>query len=247
MLQKLDFVTLNMKYKDFIAAREFIEQKSLALMRHENKQFARVGFSPDNYQVYSINGRTFYAVSTRIFRLLLKEVLLKAMEIFPLNFGGGNAVSVIHAINKTEPLASKLKAAIRMLREENFCYIVENNNGRIPDKILRLDLFRHLDKIKNKKKRYDFTGGVFHALKHFSCQNRPLSTGKDKNEIGNPLNIVALALKAFFIYNGEFVDNNTYISRVPLNDKYNLKFVFYHETNTRVYFIKTVHKEKIRP
>ena len=58
-------------------------------------------------------------------------MLLKARDMFPANFGQGNAVSVIHAINQIEPVAGRMKDAIRILQNENFCYIVENNNGSV--------------------------------------------------------------------------------------------------------------------
>ncbi len=167
-----------MEYPDFLAAKQFIKEKAMALMKHEKKNYAKVGFPAQNYTAYNIKGRTFYAVGTDIFRGIINEVLLEAVEQFPLNFGTGNAISVIHALNKVEPLCGRIKDAIRIFQNENFCYVVENDNENIPERILRLDLFRKLNPIKNKRRKYDFTGGLFHALKHFSFQGKPLSTGK---------------------------------------------------------------------
>jgi hypothetical protein len=231
-----------MEYSDFLAAKQFIEEKALALMSHEKKDYAKVGFPPQNYTVYNIKGRTFYSVGTNIFRGILNDVLLEAMQQFPLNFGTGNAISVIHALNKVEPLYGRTKDVIRILQNENFSYVVENVNGKIPDRILRLDLFRQLNPIKHKRRKYDFTGGLFHALKHFSFKGKPLSTGNDKNDLVHPRQIIEHAIKAFFFEPEQFIDPLTYVSHIDLNEKYRLKFIFYHEPNTKVFFIKTIHK-----
>ncbi len=232
-----------MNYQDFLTARKFIEEKAMGLMRHEKKGYAKAGFPPQNYTVYNIKERYFYAVGTNIFRGIIYDgVLLEAIKQFPLNFGTGNAISVIHAINKIEPLYGRTKNIIRILQNENFCYIIENDKGKIPDKILRLDLFRHLKPVKHKKRKYEFVGGIFHALKHFSYQGAPLSTGKDNNNLVNPSQIIELAIRAFYFEKGEFIDNLTYISHINLDEGYKMKFVFYHEPNTQVFFIKTIYK-----
>ncbi|MBK6331216.1 MAG: hypothetical protein IPF62_12150 [Bacteroidetes bacterium] len=124
-----------MEYFDFLAAKQFIEEKALALMKHESKNYAKVGFPPQNYTVYPIKGRVFYAVGTNIFRGIINDVLLKAINQFPLNFGSGNAISVLHALNKVEPIYGRTRDVIRILQNENFSYVVENDKGKIPDRI----------------------------------------------------------------------------------------------------------------
>lgn len=238
-----------MQQTEYMLARKFIEENATALMSHEKKPFAKSGFPPQNYSIHRADNRIFYAVGTNIFRgIIYDNILLEAMRLFPSNFGNGNAVSVIHAVSKTAPIPfhSRMKDIIRVLQNENGCYIVENNNGTIPNKILRLDLFRKLDPIRYKRRKYDFTGGLFHALKHFSYQGLPLSTNREKNDIDHPSQIIDLAIRAFFCEQGQFVDKLTYVTILNINSNHALKFAFYCEPNTKVFFIKTVHiaKEK---
>ena len=105
-------------------------------------------------------------------------------------------------------------------------------------------MFRKLEK---KGNIYEFTGGIFHAFKHFSYNDKNLSTGKDINNINTPEQIIEMAIKAFFFEQREALSNREFVSKVELNDKYNLKFVFYYEEQTEVFFIKTIFKELNNP
>lgn len=228
--------------EDIEKVRQFIKDKSMALMSHEKKNYAQAGFPLRNYKVYKINSRVFYSVEANIFKSIIDDILLEAIQKFPQNFGNGNAVSVIEAINQTEQLYEEIEDVIRILKNENCCYVMENDKGNIPNKILRLDLFRKLDPTKSNVKNFDFTGGLFHTLKHFSFQGKPLSTGQEKNDLTHPRQIISHAINAFFLEPGEFIDESTYISHINVNENYKLKFVFYHEPNTRVFFITTSHR-----
>lgn len=90
----------------------------------------------------------------------------------------------------------------------------------------------------------EFTGGIFHTFKHFSIDNLNLSTGKEIHNIQYPEQILHLAVEAFFIAKGTHENPKKLVSRIDLDDKYCLKFVFYLEESTQIYFIKTIHKEQ---
>ena len=212
--------------EDIEKVRQFIKDKSMALMSHEKKNYAQAGFPRRNYKVYKINGRVFYSVEANIFKSIIDDILLEAIQKFPQNFGNGNAISVIEAINQTEHLYEEIEDVIRILKNENCCYIMENDQGNTPDKILRLDLFRQLTLAKNNGEKYDFIGGLFHALKHFSFQGRPLSTGQDKNDLTHPRQIIEHAINAFFFEPGEFVSEFEYISYINIDNKNKLKIYF---------------------
>lgn len=152
---------------------------------------------------------------------------------------------VLHALNKNRFLHTRLKDAIRIYGNENFIWIYDNIDNAKENKILRLDLFRKLDKVPHRKRKWDFTGGLFHALKHFSMEGKPLSTGIDLNDIPNIEHVIYLIIKAFFLDAGIFdINGTTYTVLSNLDANYNLKFAFYLEKNTGVYFIKTIHKVK---
>lgn len=229
-----------MNYEDYSAARDFLKEKLLNLMRHEGKNFAKVGFPIQSYANYPIKGRMFHSISTNVFREVLKDVLIEAVKKYPENFGTGNATDVLEAIYKIEPI-SDLDDFIEFLRTEQFCCIIENINGVISRDILRIDLFRRLD---IKKEIKIFTGGIFHALKHFSFEGQNLSTGNEINNILIPERIIEIAIKAFFFEQRQQINKKTFYSLYDLNEKYNLKFVFYFEDKTNVYFIKTVFKTR---
>jgi hypothetical protein len=229
-----------MNYDDYSAARDFLKEKLLRLTRHEGKNFAKVGFPIQSYAIYPIQGRIFYSIRTDVFREVLNGVLIEAIKKYPQNFGTGNATDVLEAIYKIEPIFD-FDDFIEFLRTEQFCCIIENVNGAISPDILRIDLFRRLD---IKKEMKVFTGGIFHALKHFSFEGKNLSTGNDIYNILNPDRIIEIAIKAFFFEQRQQINKKTFYSLFDLNEKYNLKFVFYFEEKTGVYFINTIFKKR---
>ena len=233
-----------MEYSDYLAAQKFIERNANALYDHEKKDFAQVGYPIANYTEYKKGQRVFYSVSTNVFKHILKTDLVNAQLQFPLNFGNGNAICVIHALEKVMGLYGGTKKARRFLQSENCCWVLENQKAEISERILRIDLFRKLDKVKHKRRKYDFTGGLLHAFKHFSYQGKPLSTGKENNDY-QPAGIIGLIIDAFFIQPGTFTDDQTYISEVQLNSKSILRFVFYRKLNTNIFFIKTLFKMRL--
>ncbi|MBF4472621.1 hypothetical protein [Flavobacterium sp. HJJ] len=232
-----------LEYNEYRMLQERAKIISTALGRHESKNLVKVTFPITNYRKIGINNHDFYYAGTNIFLGIVEEVLLDTRKMFPKNFGNGNAVSVLHALNKNRFLHTRLKDAIRIYGNENFIWIYDNINNDEENKILRLDLFRKLDKIPHKKRKWDFTGGLFHALKHFSIDGEALSTGTDLNDVPNIEHVIYLIIKAFFQDAGNFDAGGTiYTVLSNLNDNYNLKFIFYFEKNTGVYFIKTIHK-----
>lgn len=218
---------------------------AVALMRHENKNLAKVTFPFVNYRKVSIQDQDFYYAGTNIFLVIIEEVLIEAMQKFPLNFGNGNAISVLRALNLTRYLSSRLRDAIRIYGNENFIWVYDNLEEGEDNRVLRIDLFRKLDKIPHHKRKKEFTGGIFHALKHFSFYGKPLSTGKEINNLRHSEQIIHLIIQAFYLDSGSFDDKGeNYVVYVGLNERYNLKFIFYYEKNTKVYFIKTIFKTK---
>lgn len=160
---------MQLNQQGFLSIRKHLEQKAEEIRQHEGRKWAVMGVPIQNYREIIIGDRTFYLVGTNIFWGILEDVLHKANKTYPLNFGNGNAVSVLHAVIKTRPIFgyTKTKDLIRRLSTEVHAYLVEIKDGVVIDKTLRIDWFRKLDKIRSKKKRYDFTGGLFHLLKHF--------------------------------------------------------------------------------
>lgn len=228
-------------WEEYRSTKKYIEGKALALMNHESKDLAKVGFPINDYVKYEIEGRKFFVIRARVFKAITDSVYLEAFLKYPEKFGTGNALDVLEAVYNIEPI-SDLSWFTDFLQREQFAYVIEGSGLEIIDKILRIDLFRKLD--TNEVGQKEFTGGLFHALKHFSIAGRNLSVGKDIHDVAHPIEVLILAIRAFFISDGRFETPTKLISSIELDEKYVLKFVFYLEEKTGVYFIKTIHKRK---
>lgn len=224
--------------EEYLKVREFIKEKSLQLMGHEQKNHARTGIAIENYELYSSNGKNYYLVPTNIYKTIIERNLLIARENNPELFGTGNAKDVIKAIFNVEPWLD-LDRFTEVLMSEQFCYIVQIENGHPNEKILRLDLYRQL-KI-NENGKVNFIGGIFHAFKHFSYKDKYLSTSKEINNIANPKELTHLIIEAFFSDQLIQTDENVYKAELVINGK-NFRFIFYYEKITGVYFLKTVYR-----
>lgn len=234
----------NISYEEYRELQNRAENVALKLMKHEGKDYAKFKFPQTNYRKISIDNKDFYYSGTNIFLGIIEIYLIEAVNKFPLNFGNGNAISVLRALNLTRFLSGRLRDAIRIYQNENFIWVYDNVQEKPENKILRIDLFRKLDKVRHVKRKKEFTGGIFHALKHFSFYGKSLSTGKDSNDIKHSEEIIFLIIRAFFLNTDEFKNENSHVTFIKLNEKYDLKFIFYFEPKTNVYFLKTIYKVK---
>lgn len=107
--------------------------------------------------------------------------------------------------------------------------------------ILRIELFRQIDILKNDESKNEFTGGVFHSFKHFTYQGVPLSTKKENKEINHPKSIIEFLIQGFFFTQLKMKSVNKYISTVNLQNGKNLFFSFYKESITGIFFVNTVY------
>lgn len=230
-----------MDWEEFQKIREIMKEKALALMKHEGKDSATVGVLSENITEYNIAGRVFYAVKSNVFKHLTERFYMEAHKKFPNQFGTGNADDVIDALYKAQPVFD-IPRYIEFLKTEQFAYLFELTNGKVSDKVLRLDLFRKLDTSANGHP--EFTGGLMHALKHFSVNGINLSTGRDVHNITSPEDVVDLVVKTFFLAEGKFETSKKLASTTAHDEKYNLRFIFYLEENTNVFFVQTIFKEK---
>lgn len=228
-------------WEEYQSTKKYVEEKALGLMSHESKDLAKVGFPINVYLKFEIGERKFYVIQANVFKAMIDAIYMKAFMEYPQKFGTGDAIDVIEALYNVEPM-SDLEWFIGFLQREEFAYVIEGVGLEIIDKILRIDLFRKLD--INETGQMEFTGGLFHALKHFSIGGKNLSTGKDVHDIAHPIEVLILAIRAFFISEGRFETSTKLISTIELDDKYVLKFVFYLEEKTGVYFIRTIHKRR---
>jgi hypothetical protein len=232
---------LQLSENEWKIIRDCIEQKALELLNHEKKNYAKTGFDPSRYYQVILEDRTFFIISTRVFYYIIEEVLIEACEKFPDSFGRHRTDTILNAIYNVEKVGA-LADFPEFLRTEQFAWIVELLPKNINQKILRVDLFRHIR--PNNFGGTDFTGGIFHAFKHFSFKGIPLSTHPEINDLSKPKDIFNYLIRAFYFEQFKSEGNNKFSALVTLNSKYNLLFYFYFEQITKVYFIVSIRKEK---
>lgn len=231
-----------MTWEEFQRTRIYVEQKALDLMSHEKKNDTPTGVPINNYRLFHTEGRTFYSVQINTFMVVVDKYLCEAQVRFPERFGTGNAYDVVEALRLIQPLwYEDAKDMADFFAKDKCTYVFESEGGEVLDRMLRLDLFRM---IKNDKEgNPEFIGGLLHALKHFSRNGTNYSTGASNHELQNPQTLIGEIINAFFTIDGVFETPDQYVVLRPYENEYNLKFVFYREENTRVFFLKTVYKE----
>lgn len=234
---------LELNEVEWTLIRGCIEAKSLALLKHEQKLFARVGFDPSRYYQVNRAGRIFFIISSRVFYYIIEEVLVEACQKFSSAFGIYRTDTILQALYNIEPPVPFNDFA-DFLKNEQFAWIIELTNNTINPQILRVDLFRQIN--SNGSNKSDFTGGLFHAFKHFSYNGIPLSTHPEKNDLVHPKDIYNYLIDAFFFHPLVFIGGDKYTSAISYNEKYSLLFHFYLESITKTYFISSIRKEKRR-
>lgn len=228
-----------MSWEEFQNTRAYVHQKALELMSHEKKNDVVTGVPIENYRVFSVNGRQFYSVQVNTFKAIVDEHLQRAQGATPELFGTGEANDVLEALRLVNPIFD-LPRFTEFLSHERCAYVFEAEDGKVVDRVLRLDLFRLLKIDENGNN--EFIGGLLHTLKHFSKNGINYSTGTDKHELYHPQDLVREIIDAFFCLPGTFETPDKYVVFKPLDEKYQLKFVFYREKNTGVFFLRTCHK-----
>lgn len=231
-----------MTWEEFQKTRVYVEQKALDLMSHEKKNDTPTGVPINNYRLLRTEGRTFYSVQINTFMVVVDKYLGEAQLRYPERFGTGNAYDVVEALRLIQPLwYNNAEEMVDFFAKDKCTYVFESEEGEVLDRMLRLDLFRM---IKNDKEgNPEFIGGLLHALKHFSKNGINYSTGASNHELQNPQTLISEIINAFFTLDGIFETPDQYVVLRPYENDYNLKFVFYREENTGVFFLKTVYKE----
>ena len=154
-------------------------------------------------------------------------------------FHTGDAWDIIKYLHKKSGYPRSVEDYDRYLRTEGCCYLVLNNGTKF-DEILRIDLYRLIPKKPNSH-QYEFTGGLFHCLKHFSLSGIGLNNNKnEKNDKFHLFHIIYLLGHAF----KDAVNNHSNVGTIIINDTHKLRAVFYkEEESTGIYFVKTMRKE----
>jgi hypothetical protein len=222
---------------DNLDARKIIEERAIMQMKHGRKKFATTGmphfeFAYDTEYQYIVNyGNTFYHI--------IKTVLHEAINNYPEKFGTGDARDVIDALFETRPVGV-VPDFEEFLRTEKFCYILRRKDKEYDDRFLRIDLYR-LFQANFKTGLREFTGGLFHALRHFSYHGIPWSTMPGSKDIVERIdNFIFFIAKAFF-ENTEIPEEEGKYEVIAENEAKSFKILFFYEGETNVHSIVTMH------
>lgn len=232
----------------------FLKEKTFELWSHENEvlmekeegeqNMFQEGFSIANCFSCKINNTNCFFLFNDSFQNGVLGKIDKSNEKYPEKYGTKNAHDVIDALyNVWDTFLSKDEFVV-YLQKFACCYILYENPNTLYD-ILRIDLFRRLDCNKEDTSKSDFTGGLLHSLKHFSKNGHNLSTGSEKNDISNLLDVLNMIASSFLDRKERCRENRKkdYVSYQECNGKW-LCFSFYKEETTGVYFLNTCFKCK---
>jgi hypothetical protein len=241
----------NQEYDELMA---FMESRILDLWTHENKvneskgkepvTYTQTGFPITNIFKCGNADKCYYLIFNNAFLNLVNGQLETATKWYPTLFGTGNPHDVIHALYKTSGFCPTLDESVyEEFLANKTCYVIYKRNAQLCDDILRIDLFRFID--VGRDGREDFIGGLLHALKHYSINGINLSINQDQNDISNVPQVIELIAEAFESREKDEEKENDYIAFRQLDGTHRLKFVFYYEQESGVFFISTSRKERI--
>lgn len=232
---------------------KFMQPKLRSLWNHENNERKKQGKEPLNVfqfgfsimdidHYYIDDNYDFYLVFNSTFLNLIYSKIQKAMEKFPEKFGTGNAndvIDAIYAISAFDKLGDK-DEYVRFLIDHPCCYIVYRKNNEFEENILRIDILRLIKTNKEDPTKSDFIGGLMHTLKHFSIDDKNLSTGTYVHNVFDIHYIVYLIAMAFRLKTGE---RCTYKAIQELSNAIMLAS-FYKEEVSGIYFLNSYYKKK---
>ena len=232
-----------------IEIRRLIELISYKLYCHEkikdkvnSRTYNRIS-SLDNIISKQIGQNKYHYYFTNIFYGLIAEnVLIDAAEKYTKLFGTGNSEDIIKALNLIRPGFCSDES---IYKEEQFCYVIEENDrGELNEKyILKIQLFRFQEPSNEKDIIVNiFTGGLFHAFKHFTFNgiNLSLQEKPEYNLDYHPTFFISDLTNAFF--NSKLILTKDKNGKEGLLGKFNnIDFLFFYNKNTElgVYFLTT--------
>ena len=208
-------------------------------MKCEKRSFAKSGFDISHYSEIEYSERKFVIISTNVFYKILNSVLIAACEKYPEYFGKDDVNNVLEALYQIENIGT-LDQFSNFLKTEQFAWIIELIDERVSPDVLRVELFRKIDKLKKENSKNEFTGGVFHSFKHFTYNGIPLSSKKENKEINHPKSIIDFLIQGFFFSELKKKSEYKYESKNKIPRGRELYFSFYKNDISGVYFVNSV-------
>ncbi len=219
------------------------EMRELAMHEKKNSYMAQSAINncyvrhlPDNSLLFQIFSPGFIHV--------VEQDYINALKETPECFGTGNARDVIHGLFVQARLHNwpwDENRYLEYLSNEIFCLLICKRETSFCREMLRVDLFRQLKESKTTTDCYEFIGGIFHALKHFSIKEQCASLLPNQNvDLYDVEQLIWPIANAFFM--GTWKKGNrpkTFeTSTLYLGKRFTLEL--YREDNSNVAFVNTL-------
>lgn len=235
--------------EEYEELKPIIEKEMGKLAKHENKNLFRTNIAINSCYVRNIsdNIQLFQAYSPGIIRILDEEYP-RALKENPECFGTNNAKDVIHALyiqaQKNNYVYGEERYT-KYLSTESFCLLLSKIDGTFSDNIFRIDLFRKIEKSTEHPGCYDFTGGIFHALKHFSIDEQCASILPNQNvSLYSVEQLLWPIAKAFYEENwNKGKKAKTYETSIDYQGKMFI-LEFFKEDDSNVAFLNTTYPKR---
>lgn len=170
--------------------------------------------------------------------LIMEEKILDVVQQNPDLFGTNCTYDVLKGIHSVLAPEIEFDQYVNFISREKFAYLGEFDGDTFnKDKVLRLDFYRLMAQDDS-----EFIGGLFHAFRHFNLRDFATSTRHGETKLRWIDHFMGALARAFFCGKLEQDSRNNYISRIDFLG-HTIKFVFYFNSEARVYFLNTAYVE----
>ena len=173
--------------EEYNELKPIIKKKMIRLAEHEDKDSFTAQTAINNCYVRKLSENLqLFQLFSLGFIPVIEQDYINALKETPGCFGTFDAKDVIHALYtqaKKHYWVWDEERYEDYLSNEIFCLLICKKNGGFLDEILRIDLFRHIKPSKDYPGCFDFEGGIFHALKHFSVEEQCASILPNQNVV----------------------------------------------------------------
>ena len=230
---------------EYIEITALVKKEMRELAMHEKKNSYMVQSAINNCYVRHLpDNSLLFQIFSPGFIQVVEQDYINALKDTPECFGTANARDVIHGLFQQAQQHNwpwDEDRYIEYLSNEIFCLLICKRETFFCRKLLRVDLFRQLKESKTITGCYEFIGGIFHALKHFSIKEQCASLLSNQNvDLYDVEQLIWPIANAFFMGTWEKGNRPKTIetSTVYLGKRFTLEF--YLEENSNVAFVNTL-------
>ncbi len=234
-----------MTFEEYNEIKPIIKKEMIGLAEHENKNSYTTQIAINSCYVRKLSetSQLFQFFSLGFLHVIERDYL-NALRDNANYFGTGDAKDIIHALfiqAQKNKWPWDEERYTEYLSNDIFCLLLCKKDEVFLEDILRIDLFRQIKESNKRSGCYDFVGGLFHALHHFSVGEQCASIFPNQNVSLNDVEQLIWPISKAY-YEGIWRKGkypNTYETEIVyLNKKMTLEF--YKEDDRHVSFVNSV-------